>query len=144
MHMTSYDLNETPRIETMYVSEVVDLSFSDAAEALAAQAGQTIVAGAERLAIDQLDSAPTPYQRVAGVLHVRGILPRSVHVDVVLAPWSDHRTEIGMAPRGRHMPLLPSAATDRYLHAARATIEQLATQLVQADDSAEWADRKSA
>ena len=50
-----------------------------------------------------------------------------------------------MAPRGRHFPLLPSAATERYLRAARATTEQLAATLVPAGDGpARWDERKSA
>jgi hypothetical protein len=138
---------EAARIETMYVSEVIDVPFHEAAAALATLAGHTITVGGDRLDIGEQDGddGPAPYQRVTADLHPRGILPRSIHVDLALSPWSDDRTEVGMAPRGRHFPLLSSGTTERYLRSARATTEELARALAHAGDrAAAWAERKSA
>jgi hypothetical protein len=130
--MHEYPLDsEVPTIETMYVSEVVDVPFPAAADAMAALAGRTISAGADRLEIADttVDSSGAPFRRVPAVLHLRAILPRKVHVDVELAPWSEARTEVGISPTGRHFVLLPVHATERYLRSARAVAAELASAL---------------
>jgi hypothetical protein len=126
--------SETPTIETMYVSEVVDVPFPAAADSLAALSGRTISAGADRLEIagTTVDSPAAPFQRVSAVLHVHAILPRKVHVDVELTPWSEARTEVGISPTGRHFTMLPVHATKRYLRAARAVAAELASALTSA------------
>lgn len=61
-------------------------------------------------------------------LTVRSLIPVTIDVEIKLAVWSLHQRELGMRPRRNLAWWVP---TDRYLDAAIAVVDELATYFTQ-------------
>lgn len=94
-------MSET-RITSTFVSHVVPAGFADAAGAADRLAGTTLAAGGARLEL-----GPRIGDGFGGAVWYEGVLRTgaawfpTVRVDVVVAPWSAGRTEIGLRPLTR-------------------------------------------
>ena len=112
-----------------FVSSTIDLGYADAAEAIEKLVGQEISTGSTRLVIeDQLAGDVGGATWFAGVLRSSSPLARPIRVDVVVSPWSAHRTEIGIRPLAR-LGHLDSLRTRRFVASAWDVLPQLTGRL---------------
>ncbi|MDA8047177.1 MAG: hypothetical protein M0Z30_18390 [Actinomycetota bacterium] len=116
-------------IQTSFVALNAPLGFADAAEAVEQLAGHTLSSGRAELEIGE----PVGVGLVGaiwfhGVLHTGSLLVPKVPVDVVIAPWSAGRSEIGLRPLGR-LGSINSARARRFYEAAWAVLPDLVEAL---------------
>jgi hypothetical protein len=114
-----------------YVSRRVELPIGRAAEALDellrqsphdARRKRTQLPGS--LAVKPVIALPGRGRRLRGLLSLRG-LGGLVPVELELAAWSRHRSEIGVRPAGRP----PRSRPERYFAAATAALRDLEREL---------------
>lgn len=89
-------------ITSTYVSQVAPFGFADAVDAADHLAGSDITVGRARLEIkERTGEGLAGAVWYDGVLHTGSTLFPTVRVDVVVAPWSAGRTEVGLRPLTR-------------------------------------------
>ncbi|HET6963652.1 MAG TPA: hypothetical protein VFH58_02700 [Acidimicrobiales bacterium] len=121
-------MGEAP-ITSTFVSQVVPLGFADAADSADRLTGSEIAAGRARLQFKQrIGDGLAGAVWYEGVLRTGHRLLPSVHVDIVVSPWSAGRTEIGLRPLSR-IGRPESLRAGRFFDAAWAVLPRLLEQL---------------
>lgn len=112
-----------------FVSNVAEVGYADAVEAMETRVGHEVVVGGVRLHLQvQTVDSVSGMTWMSGVLHTGSALSRPVKVDVVLSPWSAHRTEVGIRPISR-TGAPDSLRTRRFLDAAWAVLPELTARV---------------
>lgn len=113
-------------IVSMFTSEVVPQGFADVVDVADRLVGTEVSAGKARLRVgERIGDGMAGAVWYEGVLHTGSALVPTVKVDLVVSPWSNGRTEIGLRPLSR-LGRSESMRTRRFLDAAWTVIPELA------------------
>jgi hypothetical protein len=144
-----YGIDEQPAVSTLYVARPLDLPPMTAVAAFDAHRDSASISETDKLCAGATPGAKLrfiascgreqswPYQALrctSGRLHHRRTLV-SFPVEVEVSPWSATRSEVGIRPRGRTVPVTDCWLQRRYIALAVGAAEELVHALErQVDD----------